>query len=434
MHGKYSYLVDLAYSVGVQAFIYGYPLIAVERTRQLQTVTDIPTDPPLIASNVFFYKIITPEFKDVVSPNVDTLYCFAWLDLTKQPVVLHVPDTKDRYYVMELVDAYSNNFSCIGRRATGTKAGKFAIVGPDWKGVLPYDVKKVIAPTNTVWIVGRVLMKGEDDFDAAYKILKQFKLTSLDSRKSPYKIETANKMLLENKPEELCPIAFFKTMTDLMILNPTEFGAVEKQFEHIGIDLTHGFDIDKLEPPVIAGLKRAVRDAYQIIVNSIDKLNPRYNNGWIIYPDIGTYGDRFLIRAIVAYSGLGAIVNEESTFPRAFTDESGNQLNGQYNYVLHFDEDELPPVGAFWSVTMYDMDFFLVSNEINRYAIADYTPGLEFNSDGSLDIYIQEKPPENHESNWLPAPKDDFNIMLRLYQPDASILNGDYVIPGVKRV
>ena len=160
-------------------------------------------------------------------------------------------------------------------------------------------------------------------------------------------------------------------MTDLMILNPTEFGAVEKQFEHIGIDLTHGFDIDKLEPPVIAGLKRAVRDAYQIIVNSIDKLNPRYNNGWIIYPDIGTYGDRFLIRAIAAYSGLGAIVNEESTFPRAFTDESGNQLNGQYNYVLHFDEDELPPVGAFWSVTMYDMDFFLVSNEINRYAIAD---------------------------------------------------------------
>ena len=232
--------------------------------------------------------------------------------------------------------------------------------------------------------------------------------------------------------EDLSAMDFFKTMTDLMILNPTTGNeSFEKQFEYIGINRTYGFDAGRLDPDIIAGLNRAAKDAFEIISNSLGELNPRFSNGWTIFIGMGAYGDQFLKRAFVAYMGLGANIDEDATCPRTFTDEQGNQLNGKYNYVLHFDKDQLPPVEAFWSVTMYDSDFYLVQNDINRYAIADYTPGLEYNE---LDIYIQYTQPINHKSNWLPAPKDDFNLVLRMYQPSAKVLNGTYEVPGVKRV
>ncbi len=407
----------------------------MERTRQLQTILDMTIQPALTASNVLFHESIDPEFKDVVTPNVDTVYCAAWLDLSQNPVVLIVPDTNDRYYSVQIMDAYSNTFSYIGRRTTGTKAGKFAIVGPDWKGVLPSGLKAVKSPTNTAWLLCRVLSKGKDDVDEAMKILKQFKLASLDENSSPYVIKPVNKLLFENKVEDLSAMDFFKAMTDLMILNPdTGNESFEKQFEHIGINRTYGFDAGKLDPDTIAGLNRAAKDAFLIISNSLEDVDHRLSNGWMILTGIGTYGDQFLKRALVAYMGLGANVDEEATCPRTFTDDQGNQLNGKYNYVLHFDKDQLPPVEAFWSVTMYDKDFYLVPNCIKRYAIADYTPGLEHNDDGSLDIYIQYSPPKNHKSNWLPAPDDDFNLLLRMYQPSAKILIGTYEVPGVKRV
>ncbi len=429
-----SYRENYAYSLGIQAYIYGYPLVTMERTRQLQSLIKVPCGHAFTVSNMFFHEIITPEFKDVVSPNVDTIYGAAWLDITRNPVVLNVPDTNDRYYVMQLMDAWSNTFSSIGRRTTGTDAGKFAIVGPDWKGILPSGVIEVKAPTNTVWIIGRILVKGEDDLDNALALLRQFTLTSLYGNMMPYVIKPANKLLLENKVEDLRALDFFKTMTDLMILDPTTNNeSFEEQFEHIGIDLTYGFDARKLDPETIAGLNRAAIDAFQIIANSLEELNPRVSNGWMVVTGLGTYGDQFLKRAYIAFSGLGANVDEEATCPRTFTDVQGNQLNGQYKYILHFDKDQLPPVEAFWSVTMYGADFYLVLNEIDRYAIGDYTQGVKYNDDGSLDIYIQKDQPIDNESNWLPAPEGDFNLLLRMYQPAAKILNGTYEIPGVKR-
>lgn len=429
-----SYRENYAYSLGVQAYIYGYPLVLVDRTRQLQTKLDTTIQPALTASNVFFYETITPEFKDVVTPNVDTVYGAAFLDLSQNPVVLNVPDTNDRYYVMQIMDAYSNTFSSIGRRTTGTKPGSFAIVGPDWKGVLSAGLKAVKSPASTAWLVGRVLSKGKDDVDEATRILKQFTLTTPDNS-SPHVVNPANKLLLDNKVEDLSAMDFFKTMTDLMILHPVvEYESYVKQFEHIGINRTYGFDASKLDPDTIVGLNRAARDAFLIISNSLEKVDHRFSNGWMIFTGMGSYGDLFLKRAVVAYMGLGANVDEEATCPRTFTDDEGNQLNGKYSYILHFNKDQLPLVEAFWSVTMYDKDFYLVPNKIDRYAIADNTPGLEYNEDGSLDIYIQYCPPKNHNSNWLPAPDDDFNLLLRLYQPSAKILNGTYEVPGVKRV
>lgn len=366
---------------------------------------------------------------------MDTVYCAAWLDLSRKPVVLHVPDTNDRYYVMQIMDAYSNTFASIGRRTTGTGAGKFAIVGPSRRGVLPSGVKPVISPTNTAWMIGRVLAKGEDDRQEALRILRQFTLTSLDESQSPYVIKPANRLLLENKVEDLCVLDFFRTMTDLMILNPTTgHESFERQFEHIGIDLTYGFDAGKLDRETIAGLNRAAADAFSIIANGYEKINPQISNGWMTYPGIGAYEGQFLKRAYIAYMGLGANVDEEATCPRTFTDDRGNPLNGQHKYILRFDKDHLPPVEAFRSVTMYDKDLHLVPNEDKRDAIADYMPGLERNTDGSINIYIQRCPPAEHRSNWLPAPEGDFNLVLRMYQPKAEVLNGTYKVPGVKRV
>lgn len=430
-----SYRKKYAYSLGIQAYIYGYPLVLMERTRQLQTKLDSTIQPELTASNVFFYKTINPKFKDVVTPNVDTVYGAAFLDLSNNPVVLNVPDTNDRYYVVQIMDAYSNTFSSIGSRTTGTKAGRFAIAGPNWNGALPSGLTVVKSPTNTAWLICRVLSKGKDDVDEATKILKQFTLTTLDGNSSPYVIKPVNKLLLNNKVEDLSAIDFFKTMTDLMILNPTTNNeSFEKQFEYIGIDRNYGFDGEKLDQDIITGLKRAAKDAFLIISNSLKEVDHRYSKGWLTYIGMGTYGDEFLKRAFVAYMGLGANLDEDATCPRTFTDEEGNQLNGKNNYILHFNKGQFPPVEAFWSVTMYDSEYYLVENEIDRYAIADYMSDLEFNDDDSLDIYISRSKPKKQEANWLPAPEGDFNLLLRMYQPAAEILNGTYEVLGVKLV
>jgi len=199
-----------AYSLGIQADIYGYALVKMERTRQLQTILNPSTQPALAASNVLFYKTVDPAFRDVVTPNVDTVYCSAWLDLSQKPVVFSVPDTAGRYYVVQITDAYSNTFASIGRRTTGTKAGRFAIVGPDWKGVLPPGLQAVQSPTNTAWLIGRVLSKGKDDEEQATQILRQIRLTWLDES-SPQVLKPVNRLLYDSKVEDLCAMDFFKT-------------------------------------------------------------------------------------------------------------------------------------------------------------------------------------------------------------------------------
>lgn len=259
---------NYAYSLGILAYIYGYPLVLMERTRNLQTRINTTIQPALTASNVLFHEPISSEFKDGVTPNVDTVYSAAWLDLSQNPVVLIVPDTNDRYYLVQIMDAYSNTFSSIGRRTTGTKAGKFAIVGPDWKGTLPSGLEAVKSPTNTAWLLVRVLYEGKDDEEEAMRILNLFNLTSLDEMSSLHIVKPADRLLFENKVEDLNAMDFFKTMTDLMIQNPvTDYEPYVNQFKHIGIDLTYGFDADKFDPDTITGLELAARDAFVIISN-----------------------------------------------------------------------------------------------------------------------------------------------------------------------
>jgi len=416
---------QLAYSLGIQAYIYGYPLVIMEQTKQMMLKKRAPI-------NQFYYSqaLATPEFRDIVTPNSNTLYFTAWLDLSHGPVVLQVPENRSgRYYTVQMLDMYTNTFQNVSNRLTGNKAGQYAIVGPTWSGSL--SLPKIAAPTNSVWLIGRVEVAGPDDMARAAAFEKEFTLSSSHRRAERQHMGQLPDVDLTSGKH---PLAFYKVMTEVIKQNPPPpcDQVLLDQFKLIGIDPAKGFEPKNLSPAILAGLIRAAKDAQSIIVHALDDV-PTVN-GWIIGYGIGTYGNQFLLRAVVAYSGLGANVPSEELYARANVDHTGQTLNGANRYVLHFDKDELPAVSGFWSLTAYNPDFTLVSNPINRYSIGDLTKGLQVNPDGSLDLYIQHTPPAGKEANWLPAPSGDFNLVLRMFAPKPSMLDRKYRVPPVMRM
>lgn len=428
-----------AYTIGVQAYIYGLAPVIMERTEKRFVSTPGMGHAPI---NQFGHatRLATPNDTDVVAPNADTLYSVAWLELGNGPVVLHVPDTIERYYVMQLLDAYTNTFDSVGRRTTGTGEGNFAIVGPGWNGSLPTDVKRIRSPTNTVWIIGRVLVNGESDLPDVLALQEQFTLTPLEKYEMPatnVKNQTLadfNKMVASPDAQE--KLRFFEELRVALKNNPPPQGeaALMALFDRIGLgknETPYGTDLD---PAVADGLSRAIKDANQIIDNKWKTETGMNINGWVYKTNTGTYGYDDLLRAAVTKGSLGNNLPQEAIYAKAITDCDGNQLNGASKFVMHFANGMTPPVDTFWSLTMYNSTtYMLVPNDIKRYAIGDRTPGLQYNPDGSLDIYIQHDKPAN-ESNWLPTPEGNFYIILRMYQPRSDVLNGTYQIPPLRKV
>ncbi|MEH6891115.1 DUF1254 domain-containing protein [Bacillus sp. JJ864] len=425
-----SSIENLAYSIGMQAYIYGFPLLVINRMKQLTA----PLENDLVL-NQFVYKeeLANPTDQFIVSPNVDTLYMYAWLDVSEQPVILHVPNTHDRYYTVQLLDAWTNTFANIGRRKTGTAKGHFAIVGPYWNGTLPSEMKRVTAPTNTVWALGRILVKSNEDIFRVRELQKQFIFTNL-SGSSPIVKEHKDNILSETPVEELSAIEFIELMNREMQKNPPPLGEqmLFQTFKYIGINPFESTIFQNVNLDILKGVNRAIKDAVNIIKSSHQFIKAK--NGWLYYDKIGIYGSDFLTRAAIAYSGLGENVKEESIYQRALIDDTGEELTGKQKYILYFEKDNLPEVEAFWSVTVYNTDYYLVKNSLHRYVIGDRTRGLTYNKNGSLDIYIQHEVPKGKESNWLPVPKGNFNLVMRYYQPNFCILNGSYQTPPVKKV
>ncbi|CAI8871838.1 DUF1254 domain-containing protein [Brevibacillus sp. IT-7CA2] len=417
---------NLAYSLGAQAFIYGYPLVAMEK-KKLQSLQQNRN------VNQFYHHQSLPgaDYRGVVSPNHDTLYSAAFLDLTQGPLILHVPDFNTRYYTIQFMDAWTNSFEYIGTRTTGTKAGKYMIVGPDWEGSPPADMNVIKSPTNTVLAGGRILIEGEKDIPKVTALQKQTTITRLHpSTQSITSVAAPTDLFNENDP-----LSFYRVLTSSMKTNqpaPAD-AALVYQFEQIGIVPSVDFDESRLDEATLAGLRRAAKDGEEII-KMASAVKEKGKNGWSLNLDYGTYGVDYLKRAVVARTAFGANIPSESVYQRTNVDGDGNKLTGEHRYVIHFAKDKLPPVDAFWSLTMYGADYYFVPNELNRYAIGDRTKELEYNADGSLDIYIQNTPPEGKKSNWLPTPADEFNLMLRLYMPKRSVLEGHYEIPMVQKV
>ncbi|MEA3326301.1 MAG: DUF1254 domain-containing protein, partial [Chloroflexota bacterium] len=407
--------------------------------------------------NTFGYarELAGPE-TEFVSPNNDTLYAMAMVDLTHEAQVLHLPDTQDRYYVMQFVDAWTNNFAYLGRRATGTGEGYYLLAGPSWEGEVPEGLTLLRTPTNVFAIVGRFSTTGGDDLPVVWALQDDTWLTPLSHY--PGKPDNSTRQLGD---WELAPydkrvgedLKFWEQLRSWMKLFPPSVidQAYQAKFEPLGL-LAEDSPYVNPEPELMETLKAGEAEFWAFLEANLapgEKIN-----GWtfvvnafnfnIDHLGIGTldtpewkFTDRataFFFRAVVARVGLWGNHPYEAAYPIVYIDENGEQLNGAHNYVLHF--DELPPVDAFWSVTMYNMPkFYLEANTINRYSIGDRTPGIEYNPDGSLDIFLQlESPGPEKVSNWLPTPEGDFRPILRMYQPRPEALDGTFVLPPILRI
>jgi hypothetical protein len=371
------------------------------------------------------------------------LYSSAFLDLTKGPVIVSAPDTDGRYYMLPMLDMWSDVFAVPGKRTSGTKAASLAVVPPSWQGKLPNGIRKIQSPTSYVWIIGRTQTNGPKDYDAVHKVQAGYTITPLSQwgkKPKPPKATIDKSIDMKTPPmvqTDTMPAAkFFTYAAELMKLNPphiTDWSTIER-LKRIGIEPGKSFDYKKLDRATQQALDKATKDGLANMHAKIPTL-ARIANGWQMNTDtMGVYGNYYLKRAIVALVGLGANQPEDAVYPFCITAADGKPLNGANNYVLHFNKEQLPPVEAFWSVTMYDEAGFQVANPINRFAIGD-RDDLKFNPDGSLDLYLQnQNPGADRQSNWLPSPAaGTLGVTMRLYAPKPQILDGRWNPPAIKR-
>jgi hypothetical protein len=437
-----------ALEAGVEAVVYGLPLVIMDITRAKSTNVAAP-DNFAAPVNQFVHVRAFPDasFKDVVRANVDTLYSSAWLDLSQEPIVLSVPDTGGRYYLMPMIDAWTNIFASPGKRTTGTQPGNFAITGPGWSGTLPAGVTELKSPTNMVWIIGRTQTNGPADYAAVHAIQDGYRLVPLSAFGKPYTLPAGTidpavdmKTAPVDQLKAMSSEAFFDRMADLLKANPppaSEAPVLEK-LKAIGIVPGEKFDPSKLGPAVARGLGKSLPAALEKLT-AASKESGAPVNGWRVPSMVlGNFGSDYGTRAVVALVGLGANLPQDAVYPSAFVDAEGSPLDGANRYVIRFDKDATPPVQAFWSITMYDADSFFVANPINRYAVSSWMP-FRKNADGSVEIYVQSgSPGKDLESNWLPAPASGpFNLTLRMYWPTEtppSIVDGSWKPPAITKV
>ena len=436
-----------ALAIGTEAYIYGYPLVTMEMTRRVMTNVEKPegTRAPM-GYLVRMREYPTAAFRDVTAPNADTLYTTAWVDVGKEPWVLSLPDAHGRYYLFPLLDGWTNVFQVPGKRTTGTKAQKYAITGPGWTGTLPKGVKEYKSPTSMVWILGRIYCTGTpQDYKAVHAMQDKISIAPLSYYGKPYTppLGTVDpnidmKTAVREQVNAMDAGRYFKLLAMLMKDNPPapEDAPMVEKMAKLGLVPGQDFDISKLDPAMAKGLQNVPKVAQDKIMAELKNLGAPVN-GWTYSTKLGVYGTEYLARALVTAIGLGANRGQDAIYPTSVEDADGKPYDGANKYVMHFNKGELPPVDGFWSLTMYNADYFFVDNPLNRYTLSARNK-LKKNKDGSVDLYIQkDSPGKNKESNWLPAPTGRFILMLRLYWPKEkppSILDGSWKIPPVKMV
>jgi hypothetical protein len=421
-----------AFAAGVAAYLYGLPPVSLRAT-----VARFPRN--LIVS---VGQLVNPEVRTVVAPNVDTTYTVSQLDLSGGPLVIDVPDTAGRYYVLQLLDAYSNTFAYIGRRTTGTRAAAFAVVPPGFSGPLPAGVRRIESPTALVWLLGRTLVRDQADLPAVSALMRAYRATPLASWTAG---QRASSIVLSAFPTGLAPIElprgidFYDLLGTALSENPPpgRDACALRAFAAAGIGPGRTPSTEA-HGAVRAALEAAPRAGARLLGRAVRRANAysrRRNNGWLVpLPYIGDYGRNYLGRAVIARFALGANTRAETVYPSAFTDSRGRPLSGRHRYRVRFPRRGLPPVGAFWSLTMYGRDGYLYPNPLERYAIGDRSKGLRRGRDGSLTLLLQNRPPARRDrANWLPAPTGRFRLIMRLYEPRRSALRGSWRPPPVLR-
>ncbi|MGZ7459832.1 DUF1254 domain-containing protein [Pseudomonas sp. Ma2-10] len=442
-HAQSKVTAEEAHAIGVDAYLYLYPLLTMDITRKqftniesgkefgkgpMNTFVSVPQYPPA-------------DFKGVVRANFDTLYSIAWLDLTKEPLVIAAPDTAGRFYLLPMLDMWTDVFASPGWRTTGTQAGQFLVTPPGWTGTVPAGLHHLPAPTPFVWVIGRTKTDGAADYAAVHKIQAGYTVTPLSRLgKSPEPVSVNIDPAVDMKTppkiqvDSMSVADYFAYAAELLKVHPAHITdqPILAQMKRIGIEPGKSFNMDALDPDIKAALLTVPEDAKTLMTWKVPTV-ARVVNGWSMNTDtMGVYGNYYLKRAIVAQIGLGANLPEDAVYPLNIGDVEGKPLDGANKYVLHFDKGETPPVNAFWSITLYDPEGFQVGNALNRFALSSWM-SFKTNADGSLDIYFQhENPGKDLEANWLPAPEGGFNLTMRLYGPKPEVLNGKWNPPPVK--
>jgi hypothetical protein len=434
-----------AHAIGVDAYLYFYPLISADITRRVSTNIEAGKEPMKGPMNTFLNAATFPaaDLKLVVRYNFDTLYSIAYLDMTKEAVVVSSPDTNGRYFLLPMLDMWTDVFASPGWRTTGTQAANYLLAPPGWTGTVPPGMTRIDAPTPYVIVIGRTKTDGPADYDAVHKIQAGYRVTPLSQWGKPLQpatikvdpnidMKTPPKVQVDSMPAS----RYFTYAAELLKVNPPHITdqPMIAQLKKIGIEPGKSFDFDKADPAIQKSLVSAPADALKLMAWKVRTL-ARVANGWSMNTDtMGVYGNYYLKRAIVAQVGLGANLPEDAIYPLNLGDEAGKPLDGASKYTLHFDKGETPPANAFWSVTLYDSGGFQVANPLNRFAVSSWMP-FKYNADGSLDLYFQnESPGADEEANWLPAPKGPFNLTMRLYAPRSQALTGKWNPPPVLRM
>lgn len=438
-----------AHASAIDAYIYGYPLVTMEMTRRVMTNVAAPeaTRAPM-GQLVRMRSYPTAEFRDVTAPNADTLYTTTWLDVSAEPWVVSLPDMHDRYALFPLLDGWTTVFEVPGKRTTGTGAQTYAITGPGWKGTLPEGVKRYDSPTAIVWLLGRIYCTGTpEDYAAVHALQDQVSVVPLSAYGKPYtpppgsvdaKIDM--KTPVRDQVNALGGVAYFTMLAELLKKNPPAQAdaPMVATLAKLGIVPGQDFDSSKVDRSIVAAIDAAPKPAQEKIMAWLKEGVPagdiKLEHGWLFTTRTGEYGTNYLQRALITAIGLGANRPQDAVYPTSEGPDVRQGYNGSKKYVMHFEKGQLPPVHAFWSLTMYDAAYFFVANPLNRYTLSQRNE-LVKNADGSVDLYIQhESPGPEKEANWLPAPAGDFILMLRMYWPDEkspSILNGSWQIPPV---
>jgi len=436
-----------AQQIAYDATVYGFPLVIMDLTRQVFTAVAAPNanGAPV---NQFGNKKAFPDatFTTVVRPNADTLYSAAWVDTGKEPVVMSLPDTQGRYYLMPMLNYWTDAFASPGSRTTGTGSGNFAITGPNWSGKLPEGLTEIKSSTRWVWIVGRIACTGPSDYENVWKIQDQLKLTPLSAWGSDY-IPLADVPVDPNVNTKVSPLKqllaldaadYFNYVCRLMVENPPYEADAPLLAKMAKIGIKPGVDYKSYFAGLDDGLKSAIQTGYQ---SALDKIPTEgvgtIKNGWQLPYGTGNYGTNYMLRAVIAYQGLGANTVDDSFYPSVLSGKDGAKLSSDDKYVIHFSQDEIPPVNGFWSLSMYNDKMMFVANPINKYNLGSLSePPLIKNPDGSIDIYLQRDSPDSAKTpNWLPAPASgSFQLVLRLYWPKESVVDKSWIPPAVQLV
>jgi DNA sulfur modification protein DndE len=435
-----------AYSLGVQAYIWGYPMVVMQKSRDAMTKGgDAPVTPDVFKKSGLLFApvnqvanawgMLGPKFSAVQSGNSDTQYSVTWFDSSEEPHVLQIPDAKGRYYTYQFIDAFTNNFHYASTRTMGSQEQAYALVAPGWKGKLSEKVIRVDTPTPTGFIIGRWFVASEKDVAAVNKIQKQVTMTPLSSYGKSY---TPPKVKVVPAKKYTGDLAFFEQLGDTLAINgaPATDAGILGLIKNIGLSIDHGFDPSGLGDGEKKALAQAIKDGEAMLAAKSASMGKNVN-GWQLSPVLSDYfGNDYLFRAAIGYQAMFVNTPIEAYYPSAFKDTNGKVLDGSASkYTITFPKGKTPPVGAFWSVTMYDAKKrLMVENSLNRYKIGS-ADKLKAEKDGSTVIYIQaDSPGKDKEANWLPAPKEPFYMLLRMYLPKIEVLNGQYEIPGVAPV